>query len=214
MRSEDRSPFHRKCAAQRAPLNLSRRWNMRPALAPEARLRYAGHMNWGNLSSGLLGGIIGAVLATLGAWLIEQALWARDCRKQEWRQLLDAVSELQSAIVAVVSGLWDGRTDRVSNAQEALSGTVNDRLFIPERQLQSVRAAVERIPDPGRHHAPSAARCADARTVIADAARRDLRIAAAPRWRHVRRHRTVSGEPERTDANASGKQLYDDRKGR
>lgn len=182
---------------------------MRPALARVPHLRYAGHMNWGNLSSGLLGGIIGAMLATLGAWLIERALWARDNRKQEWRELLDAVGEYQSAIAASASGLWGDKPDRFSNASEMLRCALNDRLFIQGRKLKETRHAIERAMDPDKFLASDAPemlqRCAAARTLIASAARRDLGVRIVGEGKNDSECAPAGGEAERADAAASGK---------
>jgi len=151
-------------------------------------------LNWGNLSSGLLGGVIGAVLATLGAWLIERALWARDNRKQEWRQLLDAVSEVESAIASFWSTGGTG-SERVKDSLKALIGALNDRLFIADRDVVKLRGAVEAIRDEDLPLDVDAVwarqRCGEVRRIITDAARRNLGLGSPIHLSWKRRQKSL-----------------------
>lgn len=167
-------------------------------------------MNWGNLSSGLLGGIIGAVLATLGAWLIERVLWARDCRKQEWRQLLDAASAAGNA--AMECGAMPvpmAALERLDITIAALVQTTRDRLFLPEDATAALTVNVAtirlEISLRKRSYGEIALGFVRLRDAVVKAARRDLGIAGAPRWLPSRRHRAESDGPDLTRAASAGK---------
>ncbi len=106
-------------------------------------------MGCSNLSSGLFGGVIGALIGALAAWWIERAKWARDCRKQEWRELLDAIISAESAATECSAnqpqGSFEANFERLDIAIANLIRTTRDRLFLPDDITGAVAVTVAGI---------------------------------------------------------------------
>ncbi|MGH9393022.1 MAG: hypothetical protein ACRD1E_02545, partial [Terriglobales bacterium] len=130
---------------------------------------FVGTANWNNLSSGLAGAVIGSIVGGLigalaGGWA-QHRLWSKDRRREEWRELLDAISKLADGCIALsraeelsrraASEHSNDKDERrqvaaesrgnVANIAEQVCRVATDRLFISDAKTSAFNGAAQAI---------------------------------------------------------------------